>query len=230
MNKNKYLIFCDFDGTIANEDVGYRLFHHFSDGRNDALIPEWQAGRISSREILTLEAQMVSATKSEVLKYVDQFELDSGFADFVALCRSSGIEPVIISEGMEFYISYLLKKNGLGDLEVLSNIGNFEGNKLTMEFPHQNSNCRRCGSCKGERIAEFREKQDQPVKVVFLGDGYSDACAAKEADILLAKKDLVTYCQDNNIKFEKFGDFRQAADLLIEIGILKQTPKHQSRS
>jgi len=222
MNDAPVHIFCDFDGTVAEEDVGYRLFHHFSDGRNEALIPEWKAGRISSREILEREAAMVRATPEGIYRFLDQFKLSPGFAEFVSICRRNNAEPIIISEGMHFYISYLLESYDFADLEVLANIGHLENGGIRIEFPFTNRSCKRCGSCKGERIAEYRARSATGAKVVFVGDGLSDVCAAEEADILFAKKDLEQYCQTENIGYYKYSDFFEVAERILELGLLKR--------
>jgi len=222
MNDAPVLIFCDFDGTVAEEDVGYRLFHHFSGGRNEALIPEWKAGRMSSREILERETAMVRATPDEMYRFLDQFKLAPGFAEFVSICRRNCAEPIIMSEGMRFYISYLLESYNLADLEVLANIGNLENGRIKIEFPFTNRSCKRCGSCKGERIAEYRARSAAGARVVFVGDGMSDVCAAGEADILFAKKDLEQYCQTENIGYYKYSDFFEVAERIFELGLLKR--------
>ncbi|UCC44734.1 MAG: MtnX-like HAD-IB family phosphatase [Candidatus Zixiibacteriota bacterium] len=217
----KTLIFCDFDGTVAERDVGYHLFRHFSDGRNDELLPDWKAGRISSREILLREAEMVGAPAQDILDYLDRFDLDPGFADFVDLCEKNGSLPIIVSEGMDFYIQRLLRKQGLDHLSVLSNIGHLENNGIRIEFPYVNHSCTRCGSCKGERIAEIRAQCGGAVRTVFVGDGYSDACAAREADLLFAKKDLEKLCRERDIPYVGFSNFFEVADHLTNAGILK---------
>ena len=207
-------IFCDFDGTVAQQDVGYRLFTHFSDGRNNALLPDWKSKKLSTRECLVMEAELVNAPCEEILSFIDQFELDSGFSEFVARCRSKDIPVVVISEGLDLYICHLLTKFDLAELPVICNRGRCSDGRIEISFPFSNANCRWCGSCKGERMAEYR-KLSGGVKVVFVGDGYSDACAADEADILLAKKDLVTYCNDNDIPYNAFNTFDDVGELLF---------------
>jgi len=220
MNRSPILVFCDFDGTVAKRDVGYSLFHHFSGGRNDDLIPDWKAGRISSREILLKEAAMVNATEQEIYDFLDHFDIDSGFAEFEALCRANDTEPIIVSEGLDFYIRHVLNRHNLGHLKVICNHGYLEENSIKIEFPYQNRSCRRCGSCKGERIAEYRAKVPPGCKVVFAGDGYSDACAAREADVLFAKKDLQEYCIRENIRYNTYVDFSEVGIRMIELGLL----------
>jgi len=221
MSTSSVLVFCDFDGTVAVRDVGYCLFHHFSNGKNDSLIPDWKAGRLSSREILLQEAAMVHAAPDEIFRFLDQFTLDPTFAPFVALCSANNIEPVILSEGMDFYIDHLLRKHNIQGLQVLSNGGRFESGGLTISFPHKNRHCRRCGSCKGERMADFRKKATNDAIIVFVGDGYSDACAAREADIVFAKNDLVTCCEEQDIAYNTYQDFGHVADAMLSCSLFR---------
>jgi 2,3-diketo-5-methylthio-1-phosphopentane phosphatase len=217
----KTLIFCDFDGTISQRDVGYSLFHHFSGGRNDALLPDWKAGRITSREVLTLEAAMVTATPPEIMAFLEQFEIDPDFGSFVELCGKNRIEPVILSDGLEFYIRFILERYHLENLPVMSNVGHLHANGLSIEFPRANTNCLRCGNCKGEIIDEYRALVDGPCRTVFIGDGYSDTCAARAADLLFAKKDLARYCCDQNIAYTAFDTFLEVASHLAREGYLQ---------
>lgn len=214
----KLLLFCDFDGTISQRDVGYNLYYHFSGGRNDELLPDWKAGRMSSRECLTLEAAMVTATPEEIMAFLEQFPIDPSFGDFVALAKKNGAMPTILSDGLDFYIRHILSRNGLEHIPTISNIGHLNGSGLTIEFPRTNRNCTRCGACKGEIIEEFREREAGPVTTIFVGDGYSDICATRSADLLFAKKDLERYCVEHKIAYTKYDTFFDVGRVLIELG------------
>ena len=218
----KIAVFADFDGTITRRDVGYSLFHHFSGGKNEEILPDWKAGRMSSRTCLTLEAEMVKASAEEIYEFIDQFEIDKGFAGFVSLCESNDTPFFVASDGLDFYIKHILAKNNLGHLELKTNIGRPENGGLTVEFPHDNISCTRCGVCKGERIQQFRKDTNGAYRVVFIGDGYSDACGAREADLIFAKKDLEQYCLDNNITYLSYDTFYDVSRNLVEQGYLKQ--------
>lgn len=213
-------VFCDFDGTVTRRDVGYSIFHHFSGGRNLELLPDWKAGRMTTRECLTREAAMVKASAEEIYSFIDRFELDHGFIEFVELCRRSDVPLMIASDGLDFYIRHILGKNGLEELMLPTNVGRPENGGLTVEFPIGNKSCPRCGVCKGERIAAFREASGGESRIVFVGDGYSDACATGAADILFAKKDLERYCQTNKIPYLGFDNFHDVSRQLVEMDYL----------
>ncbi|HOP05865.1 MAG TPA: MtnX-like HAD-IB family phosphatase [candidate division Zixibacteria bacterium] len=203
----KTAVFCDFDGTVCRRDVGATLFKKFSGGRTDVLIPLWKDGTISTRECLRHEASMVTLDKQELYQFLDEFQLNPGFDRFYELCRAGGVDIYVISDGFGFYIDYILKRFGYGELEVITNHGQLVDGVLTIEFPWKNRRCRRCGTCKGERIAEWRERQNGENRVAFVGDGYSDLCALAESDLVFAKKDLEQYCLQNNIDHIVFDDF-----------------------
>ena len=76
-----------------------------------------------------------------------------------------------------------------------------------LSFPNKNDNClNKSGTCKCSVIKKLKEKYK---KVLYIGDGQSDFCAADKADILFAKGSLLKYCKTNNIssiEFENFND------------------------
>lgn len=216
-----WAIFVDFDGTIAQVDVGYRLFHQFSQGRNAALIPDWKSGRLSSRSILQAEAALVDGTREELLAFCDQFALDSGWSQFAARVRSAGIPLQVCSDGLSFYIEHLLGKYGFGDLPVTANRGISDGRRLSVEFPYAESGCGRCGNCKAERIREVRRASGSSLQAVFVGDGLSDRCGAREADLLFAKHDLAAYCTAEGIAYTPFRTFADVTSELTRRRVLQ---------
>jgi 2,3-diketo-5-methylthio-1-phosphopentane phosphatase len=216
----KTAIFCDFDGTISRRDVGYNIFRHFSGGQNELLLPDWKAGRLSTRDCLRQEAAMVKATPDELYRYIDQFELNAGFHEFVSTCVRNEIPLHVASDGLDFYINRILEKNNLAHLSVVTNKAILENGGITVEFPHDNISCKRCGICKGERIQEFRRQTNGEYKIIFIGDGYSDACGAREADIVFAKKDLEQYCERQNIDYFPYDTFFDVADRMGKLGHL----------
>ena len=214
------VVFCDFDGTVTSRDVGYHLFHHFSNGRNEPLVRKWKAGTLSSRDCLQQEAALIRTTAGEVFAYLDTFELTRGFPEFEERCRLSGVPLIIASDGLDLYIEHILKRYGLSRIPVLCNIGRVRDGAVEIEFPYPLGACGRCGNCKGERIAEYRGSRAEDVEVVFIGDGLSDTCAIDQADLLFAKKDLARYCEANNIAYTTFDTFCDITRVLTEQGRL----------
>ncbi len=223
MIEKKCLIAVDFDGTIASRDVGYSFFHHFSGGKNVELLPFWKSGEMSTRECLLREAALVKTSKDQAYKFLEDFELDGAFPEFAEACREQKISLTILSDGLDFYIDFLLNKFKLAGIKAISNKAIFENGGVSIIFPYDNRRCKSCGSCKEERIEDLKEQHQGKHDVVFIGDGYSDACAAKAADVLFAKKDLKKYCIDNVIEYLDYDDFDDVRSKLVDLGYMKGT-------
>jgi len=216
----KITVFCDFDGTVSRRDVGYHLFRHFSGGRTGDLVAAWKAGELSTRECLRREASLCRAIPEEIYEFLDQITLDRGFEDFTVLCEVNGVDLVILSDGLDFYIEHILGKHGLDHLTISANHGSLEDNTVKVEFPRENRSCQRCGSCKGERIQEYRDQAVGDLMAIFVGDGLSDVCAAREADLVFAKKDLEQFCLNSNIDYVPYDNFDDVARHLLGQGLL----------
>lgn len=204
---------CDFDGTVAPQDVGASFMQDFSSGHDAerrALLESWRSERIGSRELAAAECEFVRATEAAASAYALRFAIDPGFPEFVSTVESRGDTVLIVSDGFDFYIHPLLAAAGLGHLPVASNRMRFAGERLTPEFPHDGG-CGRCGNCKAQYVVAHRARG---FETVLVGDGYSDRCAARTADRVRARGSLAAWCTTEGIpahSFESFADVSRIA-------------------
>ena len=201
---------CDFDGTISPSDIGAALIRRFAPAAGDrraALFARWKREEIGSRELTREECADVRVEADEAFAFVRGFSIDSGFAPFAAAARARGDEVLVVSDGFDFYIREHLVRAGLGDLPAFANVARFEGGRLVPEFPHAGG-CGRCGNCKGAHAARMRAGGH---RVVVVGDGYSDRCAAREADEVFARGSLLEWCRAQDIAVTPFEDFSALA-------------------
>jgi 2-hydroxy-3-keto-5-methylthiopentenyl-1-phosphate phosphatase len=203
----KVAILCDFDGTVAADDVGNLLFEKFSnDGGTDRVVGQWERGEISSRECLEREAEMTRANRDQLDRFIIERRLDPYFKDFHDFAKKRGMEVVIMSDGLDYYIESLLLRNGLGEIDVFANRLRIEGDILRIEFPHYDLlGCEDCACCKTHHLYRYREKG---YFVVYVGDGLSDTCPSAAADMVFAKGSLLEFCQKTGIDHIKFRNFR----------------------
>lgn len=214
-------VFSDFDGTIALEDVGSHLFRTFAGSKANEIVQHLLNGTITARECLTQECRAVeSATLSELEQFVSQFSLDPAFGSFVDFCRHRSIPVVVLSDGLDFYVGRLLQKNGLGDLPFFSNhlelVEEGASTKLVPSFPHTDAECFTCGNCKRNHLLTLSGDDDI---IVYVGDGISDRCPIRYADIVFAKGRLIRYCQEQNItyhEFRTFDDVRRRLEVILQ--------------
>ena len=211
--------FCDFDGTIAVEDVGARLFRTFGGQEAETAVREYLGGAINARECFERECRAVPhLTQEEFLEFVSRFELDPGFARFVKFCEGRSVPVVVVSDGFDLYVRHLLELHGLGHVTSFANHVEFvatgKTTRMVPSFPYRDAECPQCANCKRNHLLTLSADDDI---IVYVGDGFSDRCPIRYADIVFAKKSLITYCQDQNISYHAFQTFDDVRTRLVAI-------------
>jgi len=204
----KLAFVCDFDGTVAPDDIGAGFVRRFGTGPDDALeaaLARWRRGEIGHRELTRVECERLRVSETDAFDYCNGFALDPEFAPFAREAVTAGHRVAVASEGFEFYIADLLRRAGLDAVSYTSNRLRFDSGRAIPEFPNAGG-CGRCGNCKGARVDEQRQGG---FTVVMVGDGFSDRCGARAADHVVARGDLLDWCRASDIAtlpFEGFGD------------------------
>jgi len=219
--QKKVAILCDFDGTVAEDDVGNLLFKTFSnDGGWAGVVEQWERGEISSRECLEREAAMSRANKEQLNRFVIERRLDPYFKDFHDFAKKRGMEVVIMSDGLDYYIESMLMRNGLGEIDVFANRLRIEGSRLCIDFPHYDLlGCEDCACCKTHHLFRYRE---EGYYIVYVGDGLSDCCPCTAADMVFAKGSLLEFCQDAGIDHIEFRNFRDVEREVLQRLVLEE--------
>jgi len=212
-------IFCDFDGTIAQRDVGNLVFGHFgSESHWWGLVELWQQGRLEGREMWRRQAEVMRLTETELHEFLAPLAIDPSFGMLAGFTRQEGIPVTIVSDGMDAYIAPILAAHGFGDLPLRTNrmVLTPEG-AVRVEFPWSGQGCGQCANCKGLHVRRERLPGET---TVYIGDGPSDICGAREADIVFAKKQLLAWCRENSHPHYPFTSFADIHDHLQ--GLLKR--------
>lgn len=199
-----FVIACDFDGTIACDDVGNNLFKTFAGAAWSGPVLRWKAGEISSRECLTQECALAKADTEALDAFIESCTIEPSFISFYRSIQKAGWPFFVVSDGLSYYINRMLYRYALTNIPVYSNTLIVGENQFIPEFPGYNYTCGKCGNCKTNHLEQWRNKGDN---LVYIGDGLSDRCAAENADIVFAKKDLAKYCTEKGIDFVSFSDF-----------------------
>jgi 2-hydroxy-3-keto-5-methylthiopentenyl-1-phosphate phosphatase len=200
-------VLIDFDGTIALEDTTDLLLERFADPLWRQVEADWVAGRIGSRECLSRQIDLVSASPTELDELADSVAVDPAFVDFVAAARAMGLRMVVGSDGFDRIIARVLSRVGVV-LPVTSNkIVPSANNRWRAEFPHFLDQCRsQSGNCKCATFAQ--------APTMLIGDGRSDFCPAQQASLVLAKKSLALYCRKSAIDHIEIRGFADATRAL----------------
>jgi 2-hydroxy-3-keto-5-methylthiopentenyl-1-phosphate phosphatase len=113
--------------------------------------------------------------------------------------------PTVISAGFHELIDPVLAREGV-ELEVLANTVDARPDGWVVHFRDEAA-CATCGEpCKRGGLAG--------APYVYVGDGYSDRCAALAADRVFARDSLAAYLDDQGVAYEPFEDLRDVAAAL----------------
>ena len=203
-------VFCDFDGTICRDDVGREFFRTFvGEERAKAIVQDYLDGSITASESLTRECAAVDDCSEAMFgEFEKKFEVDQSFPAFAQFCSLNQIPLTVLSDGLDKYVQPILARAKLESVPWFANRLEFkrEAKKTTLgvDFPYSDAECDRCGNCKRNHMLTLSADEDV---IVYIGDGISDRCPARFADIVFAKRSLIKYCQLENISFFEFNDF-----------------------
>jgi 2-hydroxy-3-keto-5-methylthiopentenyl-1-phosphate phosphatase len=197
------MIIVDWDGTATTEDTLIKAMEEFGD---------WQVyldasaalkrGEITLHEEIRRDAAGIKAQLEDVQRWlVERMELRPGFREFAEIQR-----PVIVSSNFRQLIQPILEKEEL-ELEVRANEVEWHPDGWRASF----RNGETCGTC-----GEPCKRADLPAgeKVIYIGDGYSDRCAAQAADRVFARDTLAGYLDDRGVAYEPYEDFFDIAAAL----------------
>jgi 2,3-diketo-5-methylthio-1-phosphopentane phosphatase len=204
-------VVCDFDGTIALEDVTDGLLERFADKRWRQIERQWLSGQLGSRECMARQVGLIEATRWELDHYLDQVEIDPSFASFVDDCdRLRNIRLEVSSDGIDYAVQRILDNHGLSRVCVRANAFiAVSDTKYRLDFPHYLAGCRaQAGNCKCASAARpFSEHSPSYSPTILIGDGRSDFCVASAVDFVFAKKQLLAHCVAAGIWHQAFDGF-----------------------
>ncbi|MBK8945520.1 MAG: MtnX-like HAD-IB family phosphatase [Ignavibacteriae bacterium] len=230
LQNKKFNIYIDFDGTITNIDVGEHMFIKFGDPQKcQSVIDEWVDGKISSVKVwIELCKTVKNFNETEFDKFLDEVELDPYFLEFVEYCKTNNFSTTILSDGLDYYINKISKKYKFDDLKIFSNkLLINENNSLIPSFPYGDEECKDCANCKRNHILNSSSEEDINI---YIGDGYSDTCAAQHCDYIFAKRSLLKYCEKNRIPYFPFNNFNDVLKIVTQLANKKKIKKRHQAS
>lgn len=199
------VFFTDFDGTITEQDTCMAMAEAFARGNWQELELQWQKGELTTEECARETLKLFDAGEEELRKLLtDHVTIDSHFIPFAQFCRQKGHEIYVLSDGYDYNIETVFDKYGIKDIPYFANRLIIKGRKFDIECIHSSRECPRCGTCKAELMEKLKP---EGALAVYIGDGYSDLCAAKKADVIFAKGVLLSHLCREGIPAMAFDDF-----------------------
>jgi 2-hydroxy-3-keto-5-methylthiopentenyl-1-phosphate phosphatase len=195
----------DWDGTVTVDDTLIVALREFGD---------WQVyldaaaalsrGEITLHEEIRRDAESIKAPIEDVVAWlVDNLELRPGFHELAEAHR-----PTIVSSNFRQLIEPILVREGVG-LEVRANEVEWHPDGWRATFRNGDA----CGTC-GEPCKRADVTSAGVGEIVYVGDGYSDRCAAQAADRIFARDALARYLDERGVEYEPFDDLHDVARAL----------------
>jgi 2-hydroxy-3-keto-5-methylthiopentenyl-1-phosphate phosphatase len=211
-----WTLLCDFDGTIALDDVTDTVLARFGRPGWEVLEADWRAGRIGSQVCMAGQVALLDMDRTELDAHLAQRAIDPAFAEFVAIARGNGMPIEVLSDGLDYAIHAILSRYGLDWLPVTANRLESSGERSwRLEFPNASATCRvASGTCKCARAVRGQAARK---RVLLIGDGASDFCVAEAADFTFAKGKLIQHCRAKDIPHVAIEGFDDAIKWLRDL-------------
>jgi HAD superfamily phosphoserine phosphatase-like hydrolase len=196
-----YLIL-DWDGTVTVRDTLWMLLERFGDRLVFERMEQALGRMLGYREVMEAEMATITAPLGEAVAFlVEEAEIRPGFRRLVERFR-----PLVLSSGFHETIEPLLAREGV-EVGLVANHVDARPDGWRVRW-NDEAPCPECGElCKRSALPRGRP-------VVYVGDGYSDRCAALAADRIFARGDLARYLASRGEPFEPFEDLDDVAAAL----------------
>jgi len=209
-------LFDDFDGTIVNTDTAQIALDRFGD-------PDWmridralERGEVSFEESLRLEFATLAAPPDSIIAEVSRFtSLRPNFGRLIEYCRKINLPLTVVSGGLDFCIRHFLDRDDwLSFVNIQAPTSHFAGRSgYTLTFPAVVG-----GGWTNFKDGLVRHEKTKGTRVFFVGNGFGDLSAAKEATFAFAIRGsrLAELCLEHGLPHEEIDDFQEVAESLSQ--------------
>ena len=216
------LFIIDFDGTLSVGDALDAMLDRFADDSWKDLEADWLEGNISAIECMQKQLDLVKVDQVTLEQFFRGIQLYASFIPFHKHI-STFSKVAIVSDGLDHAIKVATKNAAIPSMPIYANKLHFKPNGVSISYPFRNENCKAGnGVCKCKIAEELSTDVGGPV--ILVGDGKSDFCLAKHADIVFAKGKLITHCEKENIPFRRFQTFAEILDVVKQWDTTKNLP------
>ena len=202
----------DFDDTAAVQNVAELLLNRFGAAGWQEVRQRFRDGHLSLKEYQEITFREMRAGRSALQHYVKEYaSLRPWFPELRRFCQSPGpgLPPIplaVVSQGLDFYISALLERDGFDDVPIYAVDTEFREGRISYHYRHNYPGMAEIqGNSKAFLVEQF---QRQGYFVVFAGDGASDTEASQRADMVFAHRTLARFCDAQGIPYTPFKDFK----------------------
>ena len=211
------------------QDTGHILFNNFGCGseRRQVLDEQIHSGERSFRDVseeMWGSLDVPFDDGFEVMK--DALDIDGDFQTFHKFCVNNNIPFNVISAGLKpvlrRVLDHFLGEEASQHIDIVANdVTISDEGKWKPVWLHDTE----LGHDKAKSINDYKDEarlqsEDGTIPmIVFIGDGVSDLPAAREADVLFARRGLrlEEYCIENKLAYIPFDTFADIQHEVIKI-------------
>jgi len=212
------------------EDTGHVLFNKFGCGpeQREILDQQIKSGERSFRDVSEDMWGSLDVPFEDGFKALQSgLTLDKDFKTFHDFCRNNSIPFNVISAGIKpvlrRVLDHFIGEEASASIGIVSNEAEIdeEGHNWKPVWRHDTP----LGHDKSLSINEYKESakiesEDGTIPmIIFIGDGVSDLPAARESDVLFARRGLALeeYCVENKLEYIPYDSFADIQREIIKI-------------
>jgi 2,3-diketo-5-methylthio-1-phosphopentane phosphatase len=205
----KIAVLSDFDGTLTLQNALNTLYRKFGSPFCKEIEERWDRGEISTMEEITNCFSTFNTSRREMENALRGIALDPAVHQFLRFCHHQSYEFAIVSDGLRWYIDFILSNHDINEVTIYANEIHFTPDGYRFSFPWHDSSSPLRGVSK---LSIVRSYQARHYKVVFIGDGLSDTDAIRAADIVYARDELLEYARLQDIQTIAFNGLSDLLD------------------
>lgn len=217
LNKQQ-VIFCDFDGTITENDNIVAIIKHFNPPGWEAIVNDViRQAKPIKQGVGEMFRLLPSSMREEVVKYaISNARIRAGFAELLDYCRERDIPFYVTSGGIDFFVYPLLAPFGIPEDHIYCNGSDFSGERIEITWPHPcEGQCETdCGMCKPSVIRRFPEDRYERI---LIGDSVTDFAGAKLVDLVFSRSHLTLKCAELGLPYHEFETFHDVIEQLKQL-------------
>jgi 2-hydroxy-3-keto-5-methylthiopentenyl-1-phosphate phosphatase len=214
------IVFCDFDGTITNNDNIIAIMKYFDPVGTEPIVKQIIERTMTVKEgVGAMFSLLPASRKEEIVRYaIDNATIRAGFPELLTYCREEGIRFLVTSGGIDFFVYPLLAPFGLKPEQIYCNASDFSGERIRIDWPHPcDEHCDNYGGCGMCKTTIIRSYPADRFERILIGDSITDFPGAKLVDTVFARSHLIDLCEDLKLVYYPFETFHDVIARMKEM-------------